>query len=399
MKKLLTLAIILRLLVGAFYFHPDIKTFNYQASFLRQRIFNIYTHLSQNKKSLPLKEEFVYFPLAYLSLGVYQTLVLPILGSGFDAWLANAEVNAYVRDPNVFRYLTILKFPYLVLDLVIAYLLFNYFEDKARGKKALLIWLFNPFTIVLFYVFGNIDIWPSAISLGALFALKQKKTLLATLLLCLAAGFKLYPLLFLPFVVSGVKEARQKLKIILISLLTLLGIVLPFLSQAFVDSALVSGLSTRIFNPGLPIGFNETIIIGLFAYVVLIFWAFINNQNIDYLKYFTASLLLIFSFAHFHIQWLSWLSPFLVILVVKRPKLASMVFLIALLAFLIPPLYEDRFMTISLFRLYSTLYDILPTPFSLLQNFYDPYNLQSIIHTVFAGANIVLIYKMFSKKV
>jgi len=65
MRKLLVLAIFLRVLVAAFLFHPDIKTYNYQASFLKKGVFNIYTYLVENKKSLPLKDDFVYFPLTF----------------------------------------------------------------------------------------------------------------------------------------------------------------------------------------------------------------------------------------------------------------------------------------------------------------------------------------------
>ena len=69
---LLTLAIVLRLLVAGFIFHPDIKTYNFQASFLKNGVTNIYTYLIENKKTLPLKDDFVYFPLTYFTLGGYQ---------------------------------------------------------------------------------------------------------------------------------------------------------------------------------------------------------------------------------------------------------------------------------------------------------------------------------------
>src|SRR3990172_1880264 len=119
MKKLIVLAIALRLLVAMFYFHPDIKTFNYQASFLKQGVFNIYTYLVEHKATLPLKEEFVYFPLTYFTLGAYQAIASPILGSGFDSWLADAGINSFVKNPQIFKYLAVLKLPYLIVDVLI----------------------------------------------------------------------------------------------------------------------------------------------------------------------------------------------------------------------------------------------------------------------------------------
>ena len=398
MKKLIVLAVILRLFVSAFLFHPDIKTFNYQASFLRAGVVNIYTYLTDHKSDLPLKEEFVYFPLTYFTLGVYQAIVSPLLGPEFNSWLADAGANSMVHDPYIFKYLIVLKLPYLALDLIIAYLLYRYFDDKKLGKRAVIVWLFNPFSIVIFYIFGNVDIFPVALTVAALLAAKEKRLTAASIILGLAAGFKLYPLLFVPFLALSGRDTVQKIKLLAAPFLVLAAIVLPFMSSAFVSSALVSGLSTRIFSPGVTIGFNETIITGMFAYTILLFVAITGGGKISLTKYFLATLLVIFSFTHFHIQWLSWVIPFAVILTVQKPKLGWMVLFIGILAFLIPPLYEDRSMTISLFRVYSTLYDILPTPFSILQNFYDPYSLQSIIHTVFAGVNLVLIYNMIFKK-
>ncbi|KKR54525.1 MAG: hypothetical protein UT93_C0036G0004 [Candidatus Woesebacteria bacterium GW2011_GWF1_40_24] len=133
MKKILVLAIALRVLVAAFLFHPDIKTFNFQASFLKKGVFNIYTYLTENKKNLSLKDDFVYFPLTYFTLGVNQIVTSPILGGNFDAWLGNADSNSSVTDPNIFKYLLVLKLPYLIADVAIAFLLLNYFDDKAMS--------------------------------------------------------------------------------------------------------------------------------------------------------------------------------------------------------------------------------------------------------------------------
>jgi len=41
--KLLFLAVALRLLVSAFLYHPDIKTFNFQSSFLKKGVVDIYS--------------------------------------------------------------------------------------------------------------------------------------------------------------------------------------------------------------------------------------------------------------------------------------------------------------------------------------------------------------------
>ena len=388
MKKILLLAIVLRLLVAAFIFHPDIKTYSYQASFLKKGVFNIYTYLIENKKTLPLKDNFVYFPLTYLTLGGYQAVLSPVFGVGFDSWLTNAGVNSFVRYPQIFKYLILLKLPYLILDIAIAFLLMRFFENKEEKKKAFIFWLFNPFTIVLIYVFSNIDIFPVILTILAFLMLKKQKLFSASLLLGLASGFKLYPLLFIPFLFLAGRNLKEKLMLSLTPLITFGLIVLPFISPAFFQSALVSGLTTGIFTSDFA----------TLALSLLFFYAVMIDKKINLFNYWITLFLIIFSFALFHIQWLLWVAPFLVILSVKKPGLSRLIFVLGILAFAIPLLYQDRSMSISLFRIYSTWFDMLPTPFTFIQKIYDPINLQTVIHSVLAAGSMIMIYKVFKKK-
>lgn len=398
MKKLLILAIFLRVLVAAFFYHPDIKTFNFQASFLKKGVFNIYSYLSENKAGLPLKEEFVYFPLTYFMLGGYQAVASPVLGNGFDAWLGNADSNTIMLNSGIFRYLLVLKLPYLILDILVAYLLFHFFDEKEKGKRAFTIWLFNPFTILIIYAFGNIDIFPVVLTLASLFLIKKDKPRLSAVALGVAAGFKLYPLLFVPFLALSGRNLKEKIWLGIVPFLIFGAISLPFLSQPFIQSTLISGLTTRIFNPGFNIGFGESIIVGLFLFSALFFYAWLIDKKPNLFNYWILILFVIFSFSHFHIAWLLWIAPFVVILAVKKSKLSWPLFLLSLTVVVIPLLYQDRSMTISLYRIYSTWFDLLPTPFVAIQKFFDPYNLQSILHSLFAGGSLVVAHFLFRKE-
>lgn len=394
-KKLLILAIVLRLLVSGLLFHPDIKTIAFQTSFLRQGVNDIYNYLSINKASLPLKEEFVYFPLSYLTLGSYQTIISYILGNDFNNWLSDAGANSVVNNPNIFIYLILLKLPLLLMDLGIAYLILSYFKEKRDGEKAFELWLFNPFTIILIYAFSNIDIYAVLLTVVAFLYIKREKLIHASIFLGLAISFKLYPLLFVPFLFLKAKSIKEKLLTTLIPISIFAISIVPFWSTAFVKSALVSGLSTRIFGPSFSIGFGESIIMGLLLLTILFLYAYLSDKKIKLLNYFVSLLLIIFSFSHFHISWLLWIAPFLVILVIKRPYLKWLIFFWAIFAMSIPLFYSDRSMTISLFRIYTTWYDLLPTPFVTMQKLYDPYNFQSMIHSVLAGISVIISYNLF----
>jgi len=129
LTKLFLLAILLRVLIMPFYFHPDIKTYNYQSAFLKKGVFNIYNYLVDNKNSLPIREEFTYFPLTYISLGAYQILISPLLGPNFSTWISDAS-SQVVEKVGTFRYLFLLKLPYLIVDLSIPFLLIKFFDSN-----------------------------------------------------------------------------------------------------------------------------------------------------------------------------------------------------------------------------------------------------------------------------
>jgi hypothetical protein len=164
--------------------------------------------------------------------------------------------------------------------------------------------------------------------------------------------------------------------------------VLPFISPAFFQSALVSGLTTGIFTSDFT----------TLALSILFFYALLVDKKFNLFNYWVALFLIIFSFALFHTQWLLWIAPFLVILSVKNPKLSWLIFSLSIFAFVIPVLFQDRFMTISLFRVYSTWYDMLPTPFTVIQKVYDPANLQFVFHSILAAGSLVMTYKIFKEK-
>ncbi|KKS95157.1 MAG: hypothetical protein UV71_C0011G0010 [Microgenomates group bacterium GW2011_GWC1_43_13] len=388
MRKLLVLAIFLRVLVAAFLFHPDIKTYNYQASFLKKGVFNIYTYLVENKKSLPLKDDFVYFPLTYLAVGSYQWIASPILGKSFDSWVASAGSSSVVEDPNIFKYLVVLKLPYLILDIVIAFLLMRFFENKEDKKKAFVYWLFNPFTIIMIYVFSNVDIFPVIFTILAFLMIKKQKLFPASVLLGVASGFKLYPLLFVPFLFLAGRNLKEKFILAATPLVTFGLIILPFISGAFFQSALVSGLTTGIFT-------SDFTTLGL---SLLFFYAVLVDKKINLFNYWVSLFLIIFSFTLFHTQWLLWIAPFLVILSVKKSIYSRLIFFFGMVALAIPVLYQDRFMSISLFRIYSTWYDLVPTPFTIIQKVYDSNNLMAFLHSVLAAGSLVMTYKIFKEK-
>lgn len=398
-QKILILAVFLRLLIMPFYFHSDIKTYHFQVSFLREGVTNIYSYLDSHKTSLPIKEGFAYYPLAYFFLGGYQVMASPLLGDNFNHWLSDASSSANEQN-EVFRYLFILKLPYLILDILIAFVLTTFFIEEKQKKRVLTLWLLNPFSIVLIYAYAGFDIIPVFLVLLSLMLAAKEKLFWAALLLGLGAAFKAYPLLFVPLLFLIGKDKGQKIQVLLASLVPFLLIIGPFLNTAnFRESVLTSGQMTRLTLVGLNLGFGESLMVSVMALAGFFFWRGLEVRIIkkDLWRYYFVLLLLIFSFMHFHIQWLLWLLPLAVISFVSLRQLSSIVGVLFALAFLIPVFYDDKAMTVGLLSSISPLYNLLPTPFTIIQKIYDPYIAQSILHSIFAGGSLVLVWQIFKK--
>lgn len=399
-KKILILGILIRLLIMPFYFHPDIKTYHFQASFLQKGVWDIYSYLSDHKSELPLKEEFVYFPLTYYFLGGYQILASPFLGEKFQSWLSDASGKA-LEQPETFRYLFILKLPYLILDILIAFLLTSFFTSLADKKKVFTFWLLNPFSIYLIYVFSNVDVVVVFLSVLGLLLAKQKRNYLSALLLGVGSAFKAYPLIFLPSLLVYTRGVVKKLLVLLLSIGSVGLITLPFLKDTgFREATLVSGFTTRIFIPKIPIGFNEELIIPLVIFSILIFWQILErNFSFDLLvKIYFGMLLIFFSLIHYHIQWLLWIMPFAVLITVRKIKLIPILLLLGLGFLTVPLLYDDKSMSVGVFSAINPLFNLLPSPFFVLDGLADPYLIQSVIHSVLAGGSALIILSLLREQ-
>ncbi len=396
LKKLFILAILLRLLVMPFYFHPDIKTTYFQTSFLSKGVVNIYTYISNNKTSLPVRDDFTYFPLTYFLLGGYEILVSPILGIDFQKWLFDASTYAPTAA-HIFKYLFVLKLPYLVLDILTGFLLMQFFVNRQDQKKAAVFWLFNPIWLILIHIYSNFDIIPVFITTAALLLFIKGKNFLSAVLIGVAAGFKAYPLLFLPFMMLYTKNLKQSLVTLLSGLITFILIVLPFWSESFKNQALVSGLTSRIFLSSISIGFGEALPVSIILFSLLFFYCLNkkDKKREDVLPVLLAELLILFSFIHFHIAWLLWLAPLFTIILIMKTALQKILYLNLIIAFLIPLLYQDQSMTFGLLRAISPIYNQLPMPFVILQHFYDPYLVQSALQSALAGGSLILIWNLF----
>jgi len=280
------------------------KSQYFHFQFLSQGQTNIYQFIATNKNNLPYRDTFNYLPLTYFTFGTVNAALKPFMPTDFTTWINNwsATQNNYQNLP---LFLLLLKIPYLLLDLGIAYLLYQI----SKSPKILYIWLLNPLSFYLIYILGNFDILPVFLTLLSLYLLKSK-TNLSLILFGLAIALKLYPLIFLPFYLFSIsKKPLVVIKNSIIALLPLILTIIPFInSPPFWQSFFGSGLTQKIielkyFNiPIFPV-----------IYLSIILQSYFSNSK-DLAKNIFYLFLLFISTVNFHPQWLLWFLPFIFLL-------------------------------------------------------------------------------------
>ncbi|MEK7550240.1 MAG: hypothetical protein AAB535_00430 [Patescibacteria group bacterium] len=337
MKKIiwfLVIGILLRLGLAFSTYHSDIQPFYFAGEVIAKgNASNLYDYLGRlpeddtilkiyptNLFNYPPLVYFFLGPISYLfSLPFSQELMHDFI---FDlpSLLGNLQLN-YL--------LLMLKLPYLAFDLGVGLLLFKFFDKPKNKFLAFTLWMFNPVNLYATYMMGQFDVIPTFLAILALYltikrnkqslASSAGKYLLAALFLGLGASFKIFPFLFLAPLALMKDKWIDRVKIIGIGALTYVVTILPFMSSSgFRATALVAGQTTKSLYATLPISGGESII--LFPFLILFFYLVFLFKKVDlknlWKRFFTI-MLLFFVFTHTHPQWFVWLTPFLIIDLVK----------------------------------------------------------------------------------
>lgn len=385
-KKVLLAGILLYLLIIPFFYHSDIKEIYFKSQFLSNGVFNIYSHIASNPEA-QLFGQFNYQPLAYFLFGILYIPIKLLAGADFPNWLAMG--NNAVETPHLMRYLFLMKLPLIVAFSLTGVYLSKLFEDKKKSNLTLFLWFFNPMSIYVVGLIGQFDIVPVLLSVMALYYAKRKPYLSA-ILLGLGTALKGFPLFLLPFLVICIEGSFWKrTKVFLTGLVTAFIFIIPFIGdKAFFEAVALSGLTQRMFIPGIPFGFDEKFMIvpGLFLVSLFLAIKYDFGKVKNLYKYFFASMFIISTAVHFHAQWALWYLPLLLIILVKKDNFKKPLYIVASVTLLISYfgyifLLKDRFLTVGLLSVFDPAVFYLPSPFELVGKFYDPYVLQSIFHT------------------
>lgn len=415
MKKslwiILTVGIIIRIILSSITYHPDIQIFDLSGQILKGgNILTFYDYLYTLDKDNVMVKNFPphalnYPPATYFLLGgaslIFTSITPPQIHADFlfntKSILGNIFLNLH---------LLMLKLPYFVFDLGCAFLLFKFFDDPRKKMLAFTLWIFNPLTLYATFMMGQFDIIPTFFTIASLYVVKKgkesslKNLLWAAIFLSVGASFKIYPFLFLIPLAAMSKSMIDRFKILSLGLIPYIITILPFLpSSGFRTNALLANQLNKSFYSQISVSGGESIILFLAA-LIFFYFVFLNflSDKIYLWQHFFIVILLFFIFTHFHPQWFLWLTPFLIIEMIKSQFKNIFAIILMLLSWFWLLFFFDPSLSIGLFSPVNPQLYQGDDLWHLIGTSVDFNLLRSLFHTLIAGSAIYLIYSYFPKK-
>jgi len=341
----------------------------------------------------------VYPPLTFFSLAGYLFLlkpVMPLFGTGVPFDLNSILYPGWVATDHAFRYLFLLKLPYLFFDLGLAYLLTLFFDKEKEKLTAFKFWVFCPVTLYVTFMFGHFDIVPAFLVVLALLLLKKERVSLAFLTIGLAIAFKNYPVfLLIPLVIIVSRNFWAMVKNTILGMGPFLVTILPFIGRfSFRDPVLYSDTSEYFFKNQIVIGEGDSIIPFFVCYGVILLYFFIKRREAGSVfekSLLACSLVLVsfFAFVYFHPQWFLWLMPFIGLYVVRLKKLNFIYWMMIFLYFV----YLFHFASSTTWYLFDVVnldfFHYLKTPKQLIFQYYNADNVLHVLRS-FLTASLLL---------
>jgi uridine kinase len=246
-----------------------------------------------------------------------------LLGLGAP-WLVAANLGVTAHDASS---LLLLRLPLLGADVLICLLLMSWLPAHARTVARS--WSASPIVIYATYVHGQLDLWPTALLLLALWFVLGERPRLGAFLLGLGLAAKLHLLVALPFILTFLwkrRRGRSALPAVLAILAgTLLLAYAPVWTPAFKLMVLQSPESARLWAVALPFGPDIALYLAptalLFAWLRMATWRSVE-RDLCLLMLGLAFLALV-ALVPPQPGWFVWSAPFVVFLGAQFTRTAS----------------------------------------------------------------------------
>ena len=406
--RIALVGIVIRVVLSIICAHPDIWALDFARYHLfREKIFNFWDYLANLPPDHQLVRSyghsfFTYPPLAYFTFGFFGWLVSPLAGPELTPWIMDHYPYVY-ELAGIGRKLFWLKAPYLLFDLGIAFCLRELVSSPKQRRLIWLLWWLNPLSLYAGYLVGQFELMPTFFMMLSLLLVAKKKPYLAAASLGVGGGYKMFPLFFLPLlVVHQGGEIKKQLKLFAVGLIPFVLSILPFVrSAAFRSGVLFSNQSEKFLRMSLPVSNAEGISVFIFLWGVILFYVW-QHRNRPLWWAYLAVMTVFFSVTHYHPQWMVWLSP-LVFLAMAKENWRRWYLPVIMMAswFVVTLFFEPSLHYGAFLPLKPELKDAADLSV-LMAPFYDPFQLKTIVRSLFAAAGMFLLlgvaYKKDSKK-
>jgi hypothetical protein len=319
MKKLLLLITFIYFLIATLTYHPDNKLVLTWASLDHGTVWNVW---KADTQALAGVGQSNYPPLHFIIDKLQYFISIPFAGPGYYEWLSN-DPDFNFDPTSLTRYAFAIKMPLILFAIASGYIIYliaklNSFTEK-QSTLATLIWFLNPITIYSIPIMGQNDIMPITAFLLGWYLLHKKKLVYSTLAFGAATAIKMFPIIWLPFLLcyETTISVKNRFKIILGTLVVYFLTLLPFLSNSvFRENVFSTGID-RFFVSRIDLGYEDFVLIVPLLIMIIIYGLILKvtttNKNNTFFR--QSSVLLLFNmvflfFNHFNPQWFLWLVPF-----------------------------------------------------------------------------------------
>lgn len=405
-SKVFLIGLLIRLLVMPFTGHYDIRGINFAVYNLPYKgISNVYEVAAHGPVDYLVnvnfgRDYFIYPPLNYFTLGTFMTALKPFYGSDFVSWIEGygSDIQKVITDPQVWRYLFLMKIPYLFFDILLLFTLTHFFAKKGDQVRILKYWWLNPIVIFLPYVWGQFDIIPAAFMLIGVLQGIRNKPYKSVLLFGLAAAFKNYPLILLPFlaVIYG-KNLWQMIKLMIAGMLPFILTTMPFWSHEFFrKSVLFSWQSQKMMDFSWIMGVGEVVYPFFVGYFLILAWTAysLRGRSDQIMAPITMVLTWYYATTNFHQQWFMWVLPYLVIMAVRDQKLRLIGSMVIAL-FFVRLIEIQANVTTELLVWIAPAFDDIPKSRYLISLFYDLEKFRGIVSSMFVALSLFVSHYLF----
>src|SRR3989344_3507355 len=385
--SILLLGFILRILIGTFTINWDfLKTTQLTAKLFNSDLAELYSY------SLSL-----YPVLTYWTRYAFMFLSKPILSNNFLSWTASADLTA-ISDPHIFRYLFVLKLPFIIIEIATAYIFSLLIPFKKRASF-LFIWMFNPIALYTVSAFTNVDVFPLFFIAMSLMLYVNNKTYFSSFFLGVGAAYKFFPALIMPYILFSAKNWKERFYLAIIFLIPFIGSQLSAFGIAdYWKNSLFAGANRSIFTATLDIGHNKLLIYFVLIYVLLFFFFISSRQKkgVTPVYYFLA-LVPVFIISAFNIQWVYWILPLILFyqLYFQQEKIVLLFLHISFLGIII---LSQWALHIGMLAPVAPSLWTFDRPLNKFMANNDAIFLVNIFYTVFAACVIFISYRVYKLK-